>query len=79
VLSVLSRKRETSVTLRGAGRGARKIASSIFRRAEAGGLFAQHPADGIGDVRLAAPVGADDGSDPGFEFERDGVSERFEP
>jgi hypothetical protein len=38
-------------------------------------LFAEHPADGVGDVGLAAAVGADDRRDAGFEAERRGISE----
>src|SRR5690606_3784788 len=42
-----------------------------------GGLFAEHPADGVGDVGLAAAVGADDGGDAGFKAEGRGVGEGF--
>src|SRR5690606_33742778 len=41
-------------------------------------LLAQHPADGIGDVGLAAPVGAHDGGDAVAEVERGAVRERLE-
>ena len=43
-----------------------------------GRLLAQHPAHRVGDVRLAAPVGADDGGDPLLEGQGDGVRERLE-
>jgi hypothetical protein len=34
-----------------------------------GALLAEHPADRVGDVALAAAVGPDDGGDAGFEAE----------
>ena len=42
-----------------------------------GALFAQHPADGIGNVRLAASVRAHDRGDPRFEPESGRVREAF--
>ncbi len=39
-----------------------KITSSIFVAAQGTGrLFAEDPADGVEDIRLAAAIGADDG------------------
>ena len=34
-----------------------------------GGLFAQHPANGVRDIGLAAAVGADDGRDAGLKIQ----------
>jgi hypothetical protein len=45
---------------------------------EPGGLLAQHPAHGIGDVALAAPVGAHDCGDAALERKRNRVRERLE-
>src|SRR4030067_882098 len=45
---------------------------------DAGTRLAQGPADGIGDVALAAAVRTDNGSDPGFKGEFDLVCEGFE-
>jgi hypothetical protein len=44
-----------------------------------GGLLAHHPADGVHDVRLAAPIGADHGGDRIGEGEDGPVDERLEP
>ena len=42
-------------------------------------LLAQHPGDGVGDVRLAAAVGTDDGGDAfALEAEVGAVAERLE-
>ena len=42
-------------------------------------LFAQHPGDGVGDVRLAASVGADDGGDAfALKAQVGAVAERLE-
>src|SRR5262249_14715395 len=43
-----------------------------------GGLLAQHPADRIDDVALAAAVRPDDGGDPAVEVELGLVGEAFE-
>ena len=43
-----------------------------------GGLFTQHPADGVGDVGLAATVGADDARDAFTEVQIGAVTERLE-
>ena len=43
-----------------------------------GALLAEHPADGVGDVALAAAVGADDGVDPGAEMHLGAVEEGLE-
>ena len=43
-----------------------------------GALFAENPADRVGDIALAAAIGADDGRDAGFEAENRGISERLE-
>ncbi len=43
-----------------------------------GGLFAEHPADGVGDVGFAAAVGADDGGDAGLEAQGGGIGEGLE-
>ena len=43
-----------------------------------GALLAEHPADGVGDVALPAPVGADDGVDPGAEVHLGPVEEGLE-
>ena len=43
-----------------------------------GALLAQHPADGVGDVALAAAVGTDDGGHTGLETEGRVVGEAFE-
>ena len=40
-----------------------------------GRLFAEHPADGIGDIGFAAAVGADDGGDAGLKIQRGFVRE----
>ena len=40
-----------------------------------GRLLAEHPADGIGDIGLAAAIGADDGGDTGLEVQRGFVRE----
>ena len=45
---------------------------------EASRLLAEHPAHGVGDVRLAAAVRADDGGDAVLEGERDRVGEGLE-
>jgi hypothetical protein len=44
-----------------------------------GTLLAEHPADGVGDVALAAAVGADDRHHAGFEHEAGPVGEALEP
>ena len=50
-----------------------------LRRAQrARALGAEHPGDGVDDVGLAAPVGADHHGDPGLEFEHGRVGERLE-
>jgi hypothetical protein len=41
-------------------------------------LGAEHPGHGVDDVRLAAPVGADDDRDAGLEFEHRRVGEGLE-
>ncbi|GBC87521.1 hypothetical protein HRbin12_01531 [bacterium HR12] len=41
-------------------------------------LFAEHPADGVDQVRLAAPVGPDDDADAGAELEDGLVREALE-
>jgi hypothetical protein len=41
-------------------------------------LFAEDPADGVGDVAFAAAVGADDGSDAWLEFHFGFFGEGFE-
>ena len=52
---------------------------SKFAAAEGfGGLFAEDPADGVGDVGFAAAVGADDSGDAGVEAEFGGIGEGFE-
>ena len=43
-----------------------------------GRLLAEHPADAVEDVALAAAVGADDGGDSGMKFERGAVRKRLE-
>ena len=43
-----------------------------------GGLLAEHPANGIEDVRFAATVRADDGGDSFVKFEKRFVREGFE-
>ena len=43
-----------------------------------GRLLAQHPADGIGDIALAAAVGADDDRDARIEHDARAVREGFE-
>jgi hypothetical protein len=45
----------------------------------AGGLGAQHPADGVDHVRLAAAVGADHDGDARLHLQAGGVGERLEP
>src|SRR5690606_11174663 len=45
---------------------------------EAGTLLAQHPANGIRNVALAGPVGADHRGDAGLVFERRAVGETLE-
>ena len=42
-----------------------------------GGLLAEHPADGVGDVGFAAAVGTDDGGDTGLEVQSGLIRERF--
>ena len=42
-------------------------------------LFAQHPADGVGNVRFSAPVGPDDGDQPRFKRQPRLVREALEP
>jgi len=44
-----------------------------------GALLTQHPAYGIGDVALAAAVGAHDGGDAGLEVERGLLEEGLKP
>ena len=41
-------------------------------------LGAEHPGDGVDDVRLARAVGADDDGDAGLQLQRRGVGERLE-
>ena len=41
-------------------------------------LFAEHPADGVRDVALAAAVGSHDSRDAGLEIQRSVVSKTFE-
>jgi hypothetical protein len=41
-------------------------------------LLAQHPANRVGDIRLAAPVRPDDGRHAGLEDEAGVVGERLE-
>ena len=43
-----------------------------------GALLAENPADGVGDVALAAAVGADDGRHAGFEVEAGLVGKALE-
>jgi hypothetical protein len=43
-----------------------------------GALFAEHPADGVGDVALAAAVGTDDRRHTGLETEGRVVGKTFE-
>ena len=43
-----------------------------------GTLLADHPADGIGDIAFAAPVGADDRGESVGEIEASGINEGFE-
>src|SRR6185503_17165023 len=43
-----------------------------------GRLLAQHPANGVGYIRLAAAVGTDDRCHPLAETERDSIGEGFE-
>src|SRR5881227_270512 len=43
-----------------------------------GALLAQHPADGVDDVRLSAAVRADDGRDTERKLEDGPLQERFE-
>ena len=48
-------------------------------RRDLGGLLAEHPGDGVGDVGLAAAVGSDDGGDAfAGELDLGAVAERFE-
>src|SRR5258707_5467092 len=42
-------------------------------------LLAHHPRDGVGDLALAAPVGADDGGHALVEGELRAIGKRFEP
>ncbi len=44
----------------------------------AGRLGAEHPGDGVDDVRLARPVGSDDDGDARLELQRRGLGERLE-
>ena len=55
-----------------------KITSAISPpRSALGRLFAQHPADGVGDVGFAATIGANDGRDPRLKIQRSPVGKRF--
>ena len=47
-------------------------------RAQRSALLAEGPAEGVGEVGLAAPVGADDGADARPELEAGGFRERLE-
>ena len=47
-------------------------------RPEGPTLLAERPAQGIGEVALARPVGADDGADAGAEFDARPLGERLE-
>ena len=61
--------------------GGRAVENDVghFLAAEAlDALLAQDPFDGIHDVRLSRPVGADDHGDPGGEFEPRLIGEAFE-
>ena len=51
------------------------LAAAYERRA----LFPEHPADRVGDVALAAPVGPHDRRDPRIEVDRHAIGERLEP
>ena len=44
-----------------------------------GGLLAQHPANGVRHIGLAAPIGADDGRHAGLEIQRCFVREGLKP
>ena len=56
-----------------------KMTSSIFwQRTVLGRLGAEHPADGVDDVGLAAAVGPDHDRDPRLELERGRVGEGLE-
>ena len=57
-----------------------KMTSSILMpRRRFGGLLAEHPGDGVGDVRFAAAVGPDDGGDAfAGELDFGAVAEGFE-
>ena len=44
-----------------------------------GGLLAHDPADGVGDIRFAAAVGADNGSDVLAKAQDGLIREGFEP
>jgi len=43
-----------------------------------GALFAQHPAHRVGDVALAAPIGADDGRQARLELQARPIGEALE-
>ncbi|OQB34958.1 MAG: hypothetical protein BWY09_02494 [Candidatus Hydrogenedentes bacterium ADurb.Bin179] len=45
----------------------------------AGAGFAQHPADGVGDVAFATAVGPDDGGEAGLELEPGFIGKTLEP
>ena len=58
-----------------------KMTSSMRDAAQRlGRLLAQHPGDGVGDIRLAAAVGTDDGRNAvAMEPELGAVAKRLEP
>ena len=81
VPSELSSTRSTSATPTGLPRrGARE--DDVFHRLAAqrlGGLLAEHPEHGVGDVGLARAVGADDDRHAGLELHHAPVGEGLEP
>jgi len=71
LLAIGQEQRDFAQLRRFAGVGA--LENDVLHLAAAqglGALFAQHPADGVGDVGLAAAIGTDDGGDAGFETQR---------
>ncbi len=78
LLAIAERERHLGHAERGARFGAGKDDVLHFAAPKRlGRLLAEHPADAVQDVALAAAVGPDNGGDSRVKFERGAVRERF--
>ena len=78
-VGVVDRERHLGAAERGAAGGAGEDDVLHLAAAQAlGALLAEDPGDGVDDVGLTGPVGADDGGDAGLQPERRGGREGLE-